>query len=64
MEQDISQWSANSIADLTDSVTNLSDKEKAEEHLAAFQVRARWTVCMKECMNDDDGGGITFRVSS
>lgn len=64
MEQDINQWSANSIADLTDSVANLSDKEKAEEHLATFQVRTRWTVCVKECMtDDDDGGGVTFRVS-
>lgn len=64
MEQDINQWSANSIADLTDSVANLSNKEKAEDNLATFQVRARWSVCMKECMTDDDGGGVTFRVSS
>ncbi|XP_028460432.1 nesprin-1-like [Perca flavescens] len=37
MEQDINQWAANSIADLTDSVTNLSDKELTEAHLAIFQ---------------------------
>ncbi|XP_033998692.1 nesprin-1 isoform X2 [Trematomus bernacchii] len=37
MEQDINQWAANSIADLNDSVTNLSDKEQTETHLATFQ---------------------------
>ncbi|XP_040920912.1 nesprin-1-like [Toxotes jaculatrix] len=37
MEQDINQWTATSIADLTDSVTNLSDKEKAEAQLTTFQ---------------------------
>ncbi|XP_074471039.1 nesprin-1-like isoform X4 [Sebastes fasciatus] len=37
MEQDINQWAANSIADLTDSVTNLSDKEQTEAQLATFQ---------------------------
>lgn len=55
MEQDINQWTTNSIADLTDSVTNLSDKEKTEAHLATFQVRTRWAVCMRECTNNDDG---------
>lgn len=39
MEQDISEWAATSVADLTDCVTNLSDK-KTEALLAAFQVRA------------------------
>ena len=58
MEQDINQWTANSIADLTDSVTNLSDKEKTEVNLATFQVRVLWTVCMRYCMNDD--GVVTF----
>ena len=47
MEQDINQWAANSIADLNDSVTNLSDKEQTETHLATFQVRAHWTECIK-----------------
>lgn len=61
MEQDINQWAANSIADLTDSVTNLSDKEQTEAQLATFQVRARQTVCMKEFMNDD--GGVICRAS-
>ena len=51
MEQDINQWTAASIADLTDSVTNLSNKEKTEAQLAAFQVRACWTACVKECIN-------------
>ncbi|XP_027140369.1 nesprin-1 isoform X4 [Larimichthys crocea] len=37
MEQDVNQWTANSIADLTDSVTNLSDKEQTEALLATFQ---------------------------
>lgn len=55
MEQDINQWSPTSIADLTDSVTNLSDKEKTEAQLATFQVRDCGAVCMKECINDDDG---------
>ncbi|KAG7239212.1 hypothetical protein INR49_029965 [Caranx melampygus] len=36
-EQDIDEWTATSIADLTDSVTNLSDKDKAEAQLATFQ---------------------------
>lgn len=40
MEQDINQWTASSMADLTHSVTNLSDKERIEAHLATFQVRA------------------------
>lgn len=58
MEQDMNQWAGNSIADLTDSVTNLSDKEQAEAHLAIFQVRA----CMKKCLNYY--GGVIFRESS
>lgn len=62
MEQDINQWATTSIADLTDSVTNLSDKEKTEIHLATFQVRSCWTVCMNECLNDV--GGVIFRMSS
>ncbi|CAJ1078482.1 nesprin-1 [Xyrichtys novacula] len=37
MEQDINQWTSNSIADVTDSVTNLSDKKKTEAHLSTFQ---------------------------
>ncbi|XP_067337447.1 nesprin-1 isoform X16 [Channa argus] len=37
MEQDISEWTATSIAELTDSVINLNDKERAEVHLATFQ---------------------------
>ncbi|XP_071335456.1 nesprin-1 isoform X2 [Trachinotus anak] len=36
-EQDINQWTAASIADLTDSVSNLSDKERTEAQLATFQ---------------------------
>lgn len=39
MEQDINHWAANSIADLTDSVSILSDKEQTEAQLATFQVR-------------------------
>lgn len=48
MEQDINQWAAASIADVTDAVASLSDKEKTEAHLATFQVRIR---CMKVCIN-------------
>ncbi|CAI5683845.1 unnamed protein product [Oreochromis niloticus] len=36
-EQDINQWTSGSIADLTDAVASLSDKEKAEAQLATFQ---------------------------
>lgn len=39
MEQDINQWTSCSIAELTDSVTKLSDKERTETQLDAFQVR-------------------------
>lgn len=60
MEQDVNQWTANSIADLTDSVTNLSDKEQTEALLATFQVRVQWTVCMSDRMNDGGGGDATF----
>lgn len=41
MEQDINQWTATSIADLTDTVSTLSDKGKTEAHLATFQVKAQ-----------------------
>lgn len=58
MEQDINQWTSNSIADLSDSVTNLSHKEETEAHLAAFQVREVDSPHPK-CVNDDDGG-VTF----
>nr|XP_019953051.1 PREDICTED: nesprin-1-like [Paralichthys olivaceus] len=37
MEQDISQWTATSVAGLTDSFTNLSDKEEMEAQLNTFQ---------------------------
>lgn len=57
MEQDINQWSAGSIADLTDSVTNLADKDEAEGNLAAFQVRAHLTSYARGCVNDD--GSLT-----
>lgn len=62
MEQDINQWAAGSIADITDSVTNLGDEEQTEVRLATFQVRAGWTVCMKQCVNDC--GGVVFKVTS
>uniref|UniRef100_A0A8C7FMX2 Spectrin repeat containing nuclear envelope protein 1 n=1 Tax=Oncorhynchus kisutch TaxID=8019 RepID=A0A8C7FMX2_ONCKI len=39
MERDIDQWAAASIADLTEGVANLSDKQGTETHLATFQVR-------------------------
>lgn len=53
MEQDLNQWASTSIADLTDAVTSLSDKKNTEAQLATFQVRAYWSVCIKECMNND-----------
>lgn len=59
MEQDINQWSTGSIADLTDSITNLADKERTEGHLVAFQVRVQLTSCVRGCGNDD--GSVTFR---
>ncbi|XP_031656062.1 nesprin-1 isoform X1 [Oncorhynchus kisutch] len=37
MERDIDQWAAASIADLTEGVANLSDKQGTETHLATFQ---------------------------
>lgn len=54
MEQDVNQWTVASIADLTDSVTNLSDKERTEAHLVIFQVRPSWTACMKKSVNYND----------
>lgn len=57
MEQDINQWSASSIADLTDIVTNLADRDEAEGHLATFQVRAQLTSYTRGCVNDD--GSLT-----
>uniref|UniRef100_A0A8C7M5B3 Spectrin repeat containing nuclear envelope protein 1 n=1 Tax=Oncorhynchus kisutch TaxID=8019 RepID=A0A8C7M5B3_ONCKI len=42
MERDIDQWAAASIADLTEGVANLSDKQGTETHLATFQVRPSW----------------------
>lgn len=39
MEQDINQWTSSSIADLTNSVTNLNDKDKTQVLLATFQVK-------------------------
>lgn len=39
MEQDINQWTSSSIADLTNSVTNLNDKDKTQALLAIFQVK-------------------------
>lgn len=41
MEQDINDWTSCSIADLSDSVTDLSDKERTENYLSSFQVRAQ-----------------------
>lgn len=57
MEQDINQWSAGSIADLTDSVTNLADKDTTEGHLVIFQVRVQLTSYARGCVNDD--GSVT-----
>ncbi|XP_047184446.1 nesprin-1 isoform X2 [Scophthalmus maximus] len=37
MEQDISQWTSTSVTELTDSVSNLSDKEETEARLNTFQ---------------------------
>lgn len=48
-EQDINQWTSGSIADLTDAVASLSDKEKTEAQLATFQVRV---CCVKVCANE------------
>lgn len=42
MEQNINQWAAASITDLSDTITNLGDKEQADARLATFQVRAGW----------------------
>lgn len=39
MEQDINQWTSSSIADLTNSVTNLSNKDGTQMLLATFQVK-------------------------
>lgn len=44
MENDINQWMTGSIADLTDSVARLSDKDSAEACLTMFQVSACWMV--------------------
>lgn len=41
-EHDVSQWAAASVADLTDSVANLSDGQKSEARLATFQVGGRF----------------------
>ena len=48
MEQDIGQWTSTSVAELGDSVTNLSDKEETEAQLNTFQVRESWTCCVKD----------------
>jgi len=37
-EHDVGRWAAASVADLTDTVANLSDGQKSEARLAAFQV--------------------------
>lgn len=39
MEQDINQWTSSSTADLTNSGTNLSDKDRTQVLLATFQVK-------------------------
>ncbi|CAL8318022.1 unnamed protein product, partial [Boreogadus saida] len=39
-EQDVGQWASAAIVDLTDSVANLSDGQKAEARLATFQTEA------------------------
>lgn len=39
MEQDINQWTSSSIAELTNSVTNLNDKDRTQVLLATFQVK-------------------------
>uniref|UniRef100_A0A8K9Y661 Spectrin repeat containing nuclear envelope protein 1 n=1 Tax=Oncorhynchus mykiss TaxID=8022 RepID=A0A8K9Y661_ONCMY len=51
MERDIDQWAAASIADLTEGVANLSDKQGTETHLATFQVRPNLT--MQHVENDN-----------
>lgn len=38
-EREINQWTSSSIADLTNSATNLSDKDGTQALLADFQVK-------------------------
>lgn len=40
-EQDINRWTSSSIADLTNSVTNLNDKDGTQALLATFQVKTK-----------------------
>lgn len=42
MEQGINQWTSSSIAELTNSVTNLNDKDRTQVLLASFQVKSRY----------------------
>lgn len=39
MERDINQWTSSSIPELTNSVTNLNDKDRTQVLLATFQVK-------------------------
>ncbi|CAB1447009.1 unnamed protein product [Pleuronectes platessa] len=52
MEQDISRWTSTSVAELADSVTNLSDKEETEAQLNTFQAE----VEKREHKLDDPAG--------
>lgn len=50
LEQDINQWTSSSIAELTNSVTNLNDKDRTQVLLATFQVKITLTICVVSMM--------------
>lgn len=50
LEQDINQWTSSSIAELTNSVTNLNDKDRTQALLATFQVKITLTICVVSMM--------------
>ncbi|KAG7275373.1 hypothetical protein CRUP_007929, partial [Coryphaenoides rupestris] len=51
-EHDVSQWAAASVADLTDSVANLSDGQKSEARLATFQTEAEVREQMLDALQE------------
>ncbi|CAM9192469.1 unnamed protein product, partial [Lampetra planeri] len=55
-EQDITQWAATSIADLTDRVSNIGDKEETEARFAAYQAefekREQWLDALQERVSE------------
>lgn len=52
-EQDVNQWTASSIPELTNSVTNLNDKDRTQVLLATFQVQKHFDYTRS--VSDDSG---------